>query len=69
MNFIKALIGIIPKTVRPFMGYALTIGVLYLTFTGQLSEQFIAGIYGTVLGFYFGERAALKQPNEKSNTP
>ena len=60
MSWMEAL----SKPVRPVITYALTAVICYLTVKGKVSEQFLLGAYGTMLGFYFGERSALKRPGQ-----
>ena len=50
--------------VRPFIGYVFTLTIAYLGITGKIKPIEMIALYGPVVGFYFGERAALKKPGE-----
>jgi hypothetical protein len=49
-------------TVRKAIALSLTGSVIYLALTGEVSSGTLLSIYGTVLGFYFGENAAARAP-------
>ena len=54
IEYIKAL-------VRPTIAIVLTIAVFYGFMKGFINTETMSGIYGMVVGFYFGSRDANKQ--------
>jgi len=50
---------------RPFITTVLTIGVVTLSIQGAMPYEFVAGAFTTIIGHVFGERAALKQPQQR----
>ncbi len=58
IDFIRAII-------RPFLAISFTIGAIVLTFMDELPAEVIGTAATTIAAFYFGERSALKRPDEK----
>ena len=56
------MINNIRKLVRPFIAICLTCVVAYLAITDKLKPVEVIALYGPMVGFYFGERTALKKP-------
>ncbi len=55
--------------VRPFISIVFTLGVWAAFFMGKMEGDVLLGIYGTIIGFWFGERSALKAPQLKDILP
>lgn len=55
-------IEIIKALVRPLIAYSLTIGFLHLTFKGSVSVEAFVGVFGMVIGYYYGQRDGNKKP-------
>ena len=53
----------IRKLVRPFIAVSFVLATLALFVMGKLPAEGILQTTGIIVGFYFGERAALKEPN------
>ncbi len=49
--------------VRPIISLVFTFAVWAGFFMGRISGDVLLGIYGTIIGFWFGERSALKVAN------
>ena len=49
--------------VRPLMALAFTGATIYLAVVGKIEPGELMTVTGIIVGFYFGERSALKQPN------
>lgn len=47
---------------RPFIAFSFVFGTIILYLTGKIEAQSILQTTGIIIGFYFGERAALKKP-------
>ena len=60
------MVEIIRKLVRPFIALSLTCSVIYLAVLGKIDAKELLGYVGIVIGFYFGERSALKIPGSNS---
>lgn len=58
------MIDDIRKLVRPFIAVSFVCITGYLAVIGKIEAAQILQVLGIVVGFYFGERAALKRPNE-----
>lgn len=56
----------IPKTIksmiRPIISIVFTIAIWVGFFMGKIDGNILLGIYGTIIGFWFGERSALNVP-------
>ena len=52
----------IRKLMRPFIAVCLVGTTVYLAVIGKIEAAMIMGITSTIVGFYFGERSALKKP-------
>jgi len=50
------------KYVRPFIAFILVGTLAYLFISGQIESKELLPTVGLVIGFYFGERSALKKP-------
>lgn len=48
--------------VRPLIALSFVIGTIALYLTGKIEAQSILQTTSIIIGFYFGERAALKRP-------
>ena len=61
----ESLSQLLPKAaIRKLIGLSLTLTVVYLALTGQLDPTILVSIYGTVIGFYFGEAAGARMPGQ-----
>ena len=49
--------------VRPTISLSLTTCVIVLALKGTVPWEALLGLLGPIIGFYFGEKAALKSPN------
>ena len=56
------LTKIIKSLVRPFIALSFVLGTITLYLMGKIEAQSILQITAIIIGFYFGERAALKKP-------
>jgi hypothetical protein len=55
---------------RPFITIAFTGLVIYLTVTGKIDAKEVFTVASTIVAFWFGERAALKnRDSENENKP
>ena len=62
---INSIAQLLPKAaVRKVIALALTCTVVYLALTGQIRGDALMAVYGTVLGFYFGEAAGARMPGQ-----
>lgn len=52
----------IKKLVRPFIAVSFTLTTVALLITGKLEAREVLTITAVIIGFYFGERSALKNP-------
>ena len=52
----------IKSLMRPFIAVSFVLGTIVLYLMGKIEPQSILQITSIVIGFYFGERAALKKP-------
>lgn len=52
----------IKSLMRPFIAFSFVTGTIILYLMGKIEAQSILQITSIVIGFYFGERAALKKP-------
>ena len=50
------------KLVRPFIAVAFTLTTVGLFATAKIEAREIIPIFAVLVGFYFGERSALKKP-------
>lgn len=57
------------KLVRPFVAVALTLTVVALFAAGKIESREILPIFAVIVGFYFGERSALKKPDISESEP
>jgi len=57
----------IRKMVRPFIAVSFILATVGLFAWGKLDAREILTPTGIIIGFYFGERAALKKPEDKDN--
>jgi hypothetical protein len=53
---------IIRSVIRPVIALGLLVMVGWLVYQGTIEPKEIMTFFGVIVGFYFGERAALKQP-------
>ena len=53
----------IRSLVRPFIAFSFVMGTIILYLVNKIEAQSILQTTGIIIGFYFGERAALKKPN------
>jgi len=53
-------VGAIRALVRPMVTFGMTGAVIYGVIQGIIGYDVIVGIMASILGFYFGERSALK---------
>lgn len=53
---------IIKSLMRPFIAFSFVLGTIILYLVGKIEAQSILQTTGIIIGFYFGERAALKRP-------
>lgn len=58
------MVDIIRHLVRPFIAVAFVVMVGWLVYGGAIDPKDILAMLGLIIGFYFGERAALKKPGE-----
>ena len=58
------MVGKLRTWVRPIMTLSFTATVIYLAIEGKIEPREIMLVYGIIMAFYFGERAALKQPHK-----
>ena len=56
------LTNTIRSLMRPFIATSFILGTIILYITGKIEPQSILQTTGIIVGFYFGERAALKKP-------
>lgn len=61
------MVNEIRKLVRPFITFCFVGATIYLYVTGKLSAKSILQITGIIIGFYFGERSALKGTANKDD--
>ena len=47
--------------VRPIISFAIVGAAIYLAITGKMEPELLVGWAPAVIGFYFGERAALRR--------
>lgn len=52
----------IKSLMRPFIAFSFVSGTIILYLMGKIEAQSILQTTGIIIGFYFGERAALKKP-------
>ena len=57
------LVTKIRKLVRPYIAVSLVTATVVLFFIGKIVAREILPIVGLIIGFYFGERSALKNPD------
>ena len=62
------LLEVIRGLVRPFFAANVVGWVWYLLIQGKIDEKAILGILGSIVGFYFAERAINKALSRKENT-
>lgn len=55
------IVELIKSLVRPFIALSFVLGTIALYLTGKIEAQSILQTTGIIIGFYFGERAALKK--------
>ena len=57
----------ISSLVRPFMAISISSAVIVSHFINPsgVSADMLIGTFGAIVGFYFGERSALKTPGKK----
>lgn len=48
--------------IRPIISIVFTIAIWVGFFMGKIDGDILLGIYGTIIGFWFGERSALNIP-------
>ena len=53
---------LIKSLMRPFIAFSFVAGTIILYLMGKIEAQSILQITAIIIGFYFGERAALKKP-------
>ena len=53
---------IIKSLIRPFIAISFVLATIILYLMGKIEAQSILQITAIIIGFYFGERAALKRP-------
>ena len=58
------MVDVIRHLVRPFIAVAFVVMVGWLVYGGGIDPKDILGMLGLIIGFYFGERAALKKPGQ-----
>jgi len=58
------MLDLIRGLVRPFISVSLICMLAYLVYFGQIESKDILYLTGIVVAFHFGERAALKKPEE-----
>jgi len=51
------MVELIRALVRPIVTISLTLLIIYLSIVGLIEPRELMGIYGTVLGFWFGQRS------------
>lgn len=51
----------IKSLMRPFIAFSFVFGTIVLYLIGKIEAQSILQTTGIIIGFYFGERAALKK--------
>lgn len=61
---IKTITEDIRAMVRPVISLIFTVAVVAGFFRRQISGDVIVGILGPIIGFWFGEKSALKNPNQ-----
>ncbi len=54
----------ISKFVRPTISILFTVAVIGGFFMGKVSGEVLTGMLGPIIGFWFGERSALKTPGQ-----
>jgi len=54
------MVNIVRKLIRPFIAVAFVLASIYLFIAGKIDPMQILQITGIIIGFYFGERSALK---------
>ena len=52
---------------RPFITIVFTGLVIYLTITGKIEANDVFTVASTIVAFWFGERAALKQKDAEND--
>ena len=55
---------IIKSLIRPFIALSFVLATITLYLMSKIEAQSILQITAIIIGFYFGERAALKRPNQ-----
>ena len=55
----------IRQLVRPFISVSFVLITAYLALAGKVDASEVLAITGIIVAFHFGERAALKKPDEK----
>ena len=55
------------SSMRPFITVAFTGLVIYLTITGKIEANDVFTVASTIVAFWFGERAALKQKDAEND--
>ncbi len=55
------LIEVARALVRPVIAYLFTFAVVYGLVSGKIAWTEFLMIYGPIVGFYFGEKSALKK--------
>jgi hypothetical protein len=53
----------IKSLMRPFIAFSFVMGTIILYLVNRIEAQSILQTTGIIIGFYFGERAALKKSN------
>lgn len=53
---------LIKSLIRPFIALSFVLGTITLYLMGKIEAQSILQTTTIIIGFYFGERAALKKP-------
>ncbi len=60
-------IDVVRKLVRPFIAVTFTLATIWLTVIDKVSPEVISTATVAIMAFYFGERAALKSPDKKTD--
>ena len=60
---LKGKLETIRGLMRPFVTVALVSTAIYLALKGKIEAEAVWAAVTFILGHYFGERAALKKPN------
>jgi uncharacterized membrane protein YfcA len=55
------------EKIRPIIMIVFTAGIWTGFFMGKINGDQLATMYSGLIGYYFGERTALKKPGEKND--